>query len=139
MLVPGLLLALAQLLLAPTTDYAGFGQKVVEISIYAVLLPFVASVFITLLSSFGRRARYVGMVWVAVYFFSDIVGTALVNGAGYDWARLLSLRVLFIDTGKLLYSNNPPDAWPLVILLCLGGAGLAVLYGRVKTLERREN
>lgn len=137
--VPGLLLALAQLLLAPEQDYAEFGRLSLGLISYGAVLSATGAALIAVLSAFGRRARYVGIVWVSLYFFSSVAAGALTQvTGGADWSRLVSIQAMFRDSGLFFYGEDSPGAWPLILLVMLGLLSVALLYWRIGALERRE-
>jgi ABC-type transport system involved in multi-copper enzyme maturation permease subunit len=138
-IVPGVLLALAQLLLAPRQDFANFGRLCAGIVAYGVVLSVTAAAVIGCLSAYGKRARTVGALWVGLYFFSSAAAGGLWEVTGYaEWSKLLSVHLLFVDTGRLFYADEDAGAAPLVTLLVVGLTAAAVLYRRLRYLERSE-
>jgi ABC-type transport system involved in multi-copper enzyme maturation permease subunit len=135
---PGILLALANLLLASEPDYGGFASKVGELTVYGVVAALSAGVFISLLSAYGQRARYVGLFWVGIYFFSQVASGVLVERFHVDWARTLSLHNLLLDSGRFLYAEDSPGPLSLVVLVSLAAVAFLLTWRRVVLLERRE-
>jgi ABC-2 type transport system permease protein len=138
-IAPGLLLALAQLLLAPTQDFENFGRVTLGILAYGVVLSVVGAVLIGCLSAYGKRARTVGAIWVGLYFLTAaLAGVVHVLTEQAAWTRLLSINLLFVDAGRLFYAESSEGVGPLLVLLGLAALAAFVLYRRLADLERSE-
>lgn len=137
--VPGVVLSLAQLVLAFEADYAEFGAKLVQVMAYGAVLSSAGAAIIVFLSSFGLRARYVGLAWVGFYFFSTIVSGVLAESMpDATWLDLVSVHELAVQSGRFFWDPSTSRAEPVVVLLAVTALCLLGLDRRLKTLERRE-
>lgn len=137
--VPGLLLDIAQLLLSREADVGAFVRSLLGVLIYGAIVAGVGSAIIGWLSSLGQRARWVGIGWVAAWLLTDGMSQALqaILGEG-GGARLLSIPALFVDTARFLLA--PTDEGPAALVLLVGAGALCwwLLHRRMVVLERRE-
>jgi hypothetical protein len=137
--IPGVLLDLAQLLLATQADFGAFFVKLLQVVVYGALVAFVGSSIIVYLSSLGTRARWVGLGWVGAWLLSDALSSVVEQAFdGSDWARLLSIPRLFVDSGAVLLGTTDYGVLPPVLLLFFGCVAVLALRRRVAVLERRE-
>ena len=136
---PGVLLDLAQLLLATQADVGAFFAKLVQVVLYGLVVSFVGASIIAYMSSLGSQARYVGLGWVALYLLSDGLSSVL----EHLWPvsaipRLLSVPKLFIDAGTWLYSESSYGPAAFFVLVTVGAVCFVLLKRRVEALEQKE-
>ncbi len=138
--VPGLALCAIDLALSSEPDLAAFGLKLVQVGGYALLLSAVTACLIACLSSFGKRSRAIGMIWVGVYIFSSVVARLLARRDLEHWANLLSIQHLFRQCGLAFFASEEAThgGAAVAIVGLLGVASFGLLYWRIRDLQRRE-
>ena len=136
--VPGLLLDLAQLLLSREADVGAFIRSLIGVLAYGAIVAGVGASVIGWLSSLGKSARWVGIGWVAAWLLTDGMSQALLAISGSDAVRYLSLPALFVDTARFLLAPDSPGPGAAIILVAGGALAYWLLLRRVVVLERRE-
>lgn len=136
--VPGVLLDLAQLLLSRTADVVAFVKTLLGVLVYGAVVAGVGASIIGWLSSLGKRARWVGIGWVTAWLLTDGMSQALLAISGSDATRYLSIPALFVDAARWLLAPSSQGPGPLVVLVAGGALAYWGLLRRVVVLERRE-
>jgi ABC-2 type transport system permease protein len=140
-LVPGLALYLVGLALAPEQylrwDLWWIAPAVV---LHATAVSLVVSLVILAISSLSRSARVAGLSFVGLFFGLEMVRLVLQNGFHRREAVLLSLQADLAALGVALFGVvdrelDVPWAWPLLVLVLVCLACLAVLRARVRAVE----
>jgi len=140
-LVPGLALYLVGLALAPEQylrwDLWWIAPAVV---LHALAVSLVVSLVILAISSLSRSARVAGLSFVGLFFGLEMVRLVLQNGFHRREAVLLSLQADLAALGVALFGVvdrelDVPWAWPLLVLVLVCLACLAVLRARVRAVE----
>lgn len=137
--VPGVLLDVAQLLLSKEADIGAFLKTLAGVLIYGAIVAGVGSAIIGWLSSLGKRARWVGIGWVAAWLLTDGMSQALqaILGEG-NGTRYLSIPALFVDTARFLLAPTNEGPGPAIVLVAVGALCWWLLHRRMIVLERRE-
>lgn len=140
-LVPGLVLYLAGLALAPEQylkwDLWWIAPAVV---LHAVAVSLVVSLVTLAISSLSRSARVAGLGFVGLFFGLEMVRLVLQNGFNRREAVLLSLQADLQALGVALFGvvDRQLDigwGWPLLVLAVVSLACLAILRSRVRAVE----
>jgi ABC-type transport system involved in multi-copper enzyme maturation permease subunit len=140
-LVPGLVLYLAGLALAPEQylkwDLWWIAPAVV---LHAVAVSLVVSLVVLAVSSLSRSARVAGLGFVGLFFGLEMVRLVLQNGFSRKEAVLLSLQADLQALGVALFGvvDRQLDiawGWPLLVLAVVSVACLAILRSRVRAVE----
>jgi len=140
-LVPGLLLYVACLALAPEQflkwDLWWIGPAVVAHSLAASL---VVSLVVLAISSLSRSARVAGLGFAGLYLGLEMVRAILQNGFNRKEAVLLSLQADLQALGVALFGvvDRQLDifwAWPLLVLVAVAMGCVAILRSRVRAVE----
>ncbi|MBM4371678.1 MAG: hypothetical protein FJ098_08495 [Deltaproteobacteria bacterium] len=134
-LAPALSLALVSELLSPRADWLACLLRAARATAVAGLHVGAASALVLLLSSLATRARYAGLGWIALFFFSDALASGLAHGAGdLPWLRLLSLPDLLEDSGAwILGIGGRPAA--AAVLAALAVVAALALWIRMRRLQ----
>lgn len=134
-LAPAWILLLVSELIAPQMDWAGFALRGVQATTVAVLHIGFTTAVVLFLSSLATRARYVGLGWVAFFFFSDGLSSGLSQTPGGEiWARYLSVKDLFEDSAAWIMGTGD-QAGAAGVLLGLGMAAALALVLRMRRLQ----
>ena len=140
-LVPGLVLYLAGLALAPELylewDLWWIAPAVV---LHAVAVSLVVSLVTLAISSLSRSARVAGLGFVGLFFGLEMVRLVLQNGFNRKEAILLSLQADLQALGVALFGVvdrqlDIPWGWPLLVLAAVSLGCLAILHARVRAVE----
>ena len=140
-LVPGLLLYLVGLALAPEQylkwDLVWIAPAVV---LHALAVSLVVSLVVLAISSLSRSARVAGLGFVGLVFGLEMVRLILQNGFNRREAVLLSLQADLQAIGVALFGvvDRQLDifwAWPLLVLVAVAFSCLAILRSRVRAVE----
>jgi ABC-type transport system involved in multi-copper enzyme maturation permease subunit len=140
-LVPGLLLYLCALLLAPQ-QYLAWSLAWIPPAIvaHALAASLVLSLLTLAISSLSKSARVAGVGFVAVFFGLEVMRTVLQAGFGRNeavlislWGGLKALGVAFFGVED--YQLSVAWVWPLLVLTLASLACLAVLRARVRAVE----
>jgi ABC-2 type transport system permease protein len=138
--IPGVLLLAIQIALAG--NFTFFRNNVYlfpAITLYSALISVVASSAILALSSLSKSARFVGILYAALIFFSQALYGVLrvvTGGSGISW---VSIPEDLSQVGNVIFRLplRYDTPWPvslLMILILVGAAGL-VLERRVRGVE----
>jgi ABC-type transport system involved in multi-copper enzyme maturation permease subunit len=140
-LVPGLVLYLAGLSLAPEQylkwDLWWIAPAVVA---HAVAVSLVVSLVVLAISSLSRSARVAGLAFVGLVFGLEMVRLVLQSAFNRKEAVLLSLQADLQALGVALFgvANRQLDipwGWPLLVLFVVSLGCLAILHSRVRAVE----
>jgi hypothetical protein len=140
-LVPGLLLYLAGLGLAPEQylkwELAWIPPAIV---VHALALSAVVSLLTLAVSSLSRSARVAGLGLVGLVLGLETVRRVLQTGFNRQEAVLLSLMADLQSLGVALFGVSDrqldiPWGWPLLVLAAVSLGCLAVLRARVRAVE----
>jgi ABC-2 type transport system permease protein len=139
-LVPGLLLFLLHMLFAGDLQilqqYAWISGSIV---VYSLILALVNGLLMLAFSSLSRNSRFAGLVFFAVYFFSESVyGLLRVISRDTNWA-FCSLKNNYLRVGEAFFgldSRYNMPVWPsILVLACLMVASFLLLYWRIRPVE----
>ena len=140
-LVPGLVLYLAGLSLAPDQylkcQLWWIAPAVVT---HAVAVSVVVSLVVLAISSLSRSARVAGLAFVGLIFGLEMIRLVLQNAFNRKEAVLLSLQADLQSLGVALFGvvDRQLDifwGWPLVVLAVVSLGCLAILHSRVRAVE----
>jgi hypothetical protein len=140
-LVPGLVLYLVGLALAPEQylkwDLWWLAPAIVA---HAVTVSLVVSLLTLAISSLSKSARVAGLGFVGLFFGLEMVRLVLQNGFQRKEAVLLSLQADLQAIGVALFGvvDHQLDiawGWPLLVLVAVSLACLAILHARVRAVE----
>jgi ABC-type transport system involved in multi-copper enzyme maturation permease subunit len=144
-LVPGLFLFIMKLIFSGGLKFfSDFPMLPVSIIGYSILITVFFSFYTLLLSSISKNKRYVTILIVGTYFFSDILFAIFYGIFRNPYFSLLSLKVNLQLLGAAFFGvdapnnvpwNNLPWIYSLLILVgicCLSGV---VLIRKVKGVE----
>jgi ABC-2 type transport system permease protein len=101
---------------------------------YGILVVVLASIFMLALSSTARSGRIVGVAFIAVGFFSDLIGTLFSVISRSDWPLALSVVKNMQRLSDAFFRQPPSVALPWELSLL---AGVFVLAVSVLVLARR--
>lgn len=134
-LVPAWILVLVSELMARDVDWLAFASRFARATAVAVLhIGFTGSV-VLFLSSLATRARYVGLGWIAVFFFSDGIASGFQRTSeGAEWPRYFSVKDLFEDSAEWLMGHGDRWSAALVLLALALAAGIALVV-RMRRLQ----
>jgi hypothetical protein len=139
--VPGLVLYLTGLALAPEQylkwDLWWLAPAIVS---HAVAVSLVVSLLTLAISSLSKSARVAGLGFVGLFFGLEMVRLVLQNAFSRKEAVLLSLQADLQALGVALFGvvDHQLDiawGWPLLVLVAVSLACLAVLHARVRAVE----
>jgi ABC-2 type transport system permease protein len=131
--------------------FAHTGRVLLAILVYGAIVVLSAGMLMLALSSLSRNARYVGVMWIAVWLVGNIVASILFDGVRLRWGPLVSytgnlLRMAdgLMDTPwawqQVKLSGWPdlayPWYWSAAVLTGLFGISVWILTSRVKSLDR---
>jgi hypothetical protein len=140
-LVPGLVLYLAGLSLAPD-QYLKWSLWWLAPAIvaHAVVVSLVVSLVVLAISALSRSARVAGLAFVGLVFGLEMIRLVLQNAFERKEAVLLSLQADLQSLGVALFGvvNRQLDifwGWPLAVLAVVSVGCLAVLRSRVRAVE----
>ncbi len=139
-LVPGLILFIMKLIFSGDLNFFGdFPMLPLSIIGYSIFVTMFFSFYTLLLSSLSKSKRYVIILIVGVYFFSDILFAIFYSIFRNPYFSLLSLKVNLQQLGAAFFGvkapQNVPWIYSLLILAgicCLSGV---VLIRKVKGVE----
>jgi len=132
-LVPAWILLLVSELMAREVDWMAFALRGARATATALLHVGFTVAVVLFLSSLARRARYVGLGWIAFFFFSDGIASGLRQASEERaWARYLSLKDLFEDSGAWIMGHGDQRG----AALALAGMGLAAGVGLLWRMRR---
>lgn len=140
-LVPGLLFILFKVLLAGSfrflADYPWLPLSVIGYSFFLTL--FFCS-YTLLVSSLSKNRRYVSILIVAIYYFSDILFLFFFENLRRNPVfALLSIRANLQQVAAWFFKLKPEHAvpwyWSFLILLAVGMAAAVVVNRRVRSVE----
>ncbi len=139
-LIPGLLLFIMKLIFSGGLKFfADFPLLPVSIIGYSIFITVFFSFYTLLLSSISKSKRYVIILIVGIYFFSDILFVIFYGIFRNSYFSLLSLKVNLQQLGAAFFGvkapQNVPWIYSLLILAgicCLSGI---VLFKKVKGVE----
>jgi len=140
-LVPGLLLYLAGLSLAPELylkwELAWIGPAIV---VHGFVISLVVSLLTLAISSLSRSARVAGLGLFGMIVGLEMVRLILQQGFRQPYAMLLSVQTDLRALGVALFGLSDRQVvmgwgWPALVLAVLSLACLAILRSRVRAVE----
>lgn len=134
-LVPAWILVLVSELMAREMDWLAFAARAARATTVALLHVGVTGAVVLFLSSLATRARYVGLGWIAFFFFSDGLASGLSKASdGAEWARYLSIKDLYEDSATWImgHGERAGPALALLGLALVAGIGLVVRMRRLQ-------
>jgi ABC-2 type transport system permease protein len=140
-LVPGLLLYLAGLALAPELylkwELAWIGPAIV---VHGLAISLVVSLLTLAISSLSRSARVAGLGLFGMILGLEMVRLILQQGFRQPYAMLLSVQTDLRALGVALFGLSDRQVvmgwgWPALVLAVLSLACLAILRSRVRAVE----
>ncbi|MBN2409616.1 MAG: ABC transporter permease subunit [Candidatus Aminicenantes bacterium] len=140
-LVPGLVFVFFKLLFAGNFEFLKtYPWLPVSVIGYSLFITGFFCLYALLLSSLSKNSRYVSILIVAVYYFSDILFQFFFENVKKDPEfGLLSLRVNLQQVGAWFFNLKPKYAVPwylsLLILLAVEAVGAVVLSRKVRGVE----
>jgi ABC-type transport system involved in multi-copper enzyme maturation permease subunit len=138
-LVPGVLLALAQLLMSPSADFAHFLTVVGKLTVCSLLVGCMVSNLILILSSLSRSTRFAGITWLALFVFLEIARNILTQALG-SWPilDLISVHRLFIASAEYLLLGRSTGLPAVIAVALLNVFLIPALWVRISMLEREQ-
>jgi len=139
-LVPGIILFIMKLIFSSSLKFMGT-YPLLPLSIigYSILMTVFFSMYTLLLSSISKNKRYVIILMVGIYFFSDVLFAIFYGIFRKPYFSLLSLKVNLQQLGAAFFGvktpQNVPWIYSLLIIFgicCLSGI---VLFRKVKSVE----
>lgn len=139
-LVPGLILFIMKLIFSGGLKFfSDFPLLPISIIGYSILMTVFFSFYTLLLSAISKNRRYVIILIVGIYFFSDILFAISFNIFRSPYSSLFSLKVNLQQLGAAFFGvkapYNVPWIYSLLVLVgicCLSGV---VLIRKVKGVE----
>lgn len=139
-LVPGLILFIMKLIFSGGLKFfSDFPLLPISIIGYSILMTVFFSFYTLLLSAISKSRRYVIILIVGIYFFSDILFAISFNIFRSPYSSLFSLKVNLQQLGAAFFGvkapYNVPWIYSLLVLVgicCLSGV---VLIRKVKGVE----
>jgi len=133
---PGLVFVAVEFLVASRPEGLTTLLHLLQVLVAGVAHIAVMVGMVLLLSSMGKRTRYVGLVWVALFYLSGMLSEmAREATGGEDWASLISLPKLFTDSAGLVFERTENSLAAAGVLLGLGVVSWAALFWRLKRLR----
>ncbi len=134
-LVPAWILVLVSELMAREIDWLAFAIRGARATAVALLHVGVTAAVVLFLSSLATRARYVGLGWIAFYFFSDGLASGLYRASdGAEWARYLSMKDLYEDSATWIMGHGERGGPTLALLALALVAGISLVV-RMRRLQ----
>lgn len=135
-LLPAVVYVLVAALFTPGVKMGGLLKEfLIATWICSFHVFFVTSVLL-LFSSLGKRSRYIGLGWFAIFFFSQMVSKGAAAATGAGWADYLSLPDLFTKSLSWAFSPDMNSSKPFLVLAGLTALSLTVLWFRFVRLSR---
>ena len=121
-LVPGLVLYIMKIVFSGSLDFVG-KHPLLPLSIfgYSVLVTVFFSFYTLLLSSVSKNRRYVIILIVGIYFFSDILFGIFYNIFRSPYFSLFSLKVNLQQIGAAFFGVKPVYDVPWLLSLAIVG------------------
>lgn len=138
--VPAMLLLMLQILFAGSFAFVRANLFLLPaITVVAAAEVFVAAFTMLALSSLSKSARFAGVMYAGVVFFTDAMSEALRATTGSRaWAWMSPAEVLDIVAAAAFRAGGAPPlpVWAaLVVVAALVGASILVLDRRVRAVE----
>jgi ABC-2 type transport system permease protein len=138
--VPGVLLLAIQIVLAGNfTFFRANAYLFPAITLYSVLIALVASAAILALSSLSKSARFVGILYASLIFFSQALYGVLRLVTGGSRISWVSIPEDLSQVGNVIFRLplQYDTPWPVSLLMIavLVGAAAVVLERRVRGVE----
>ncbi len=139
-LVPGILLLLLQVLFAGSFEFLKKNLFLFPAITVAAILQALLSTFTMLaLSSLSKSARYVGILYAGILFFTAAIYGAMLAITGSTRLSWLSLGANLTQVVDVVFRLKPRYAtpWPvsLIVILGLVALSISVLERRVRGVE----
>jgi len=139
-LVPGLLLFIMKLIFSGGLKFFGdFPLLPISIIGYSIFMTVFFSFYTLLLSSISKSRRYVIILIVGIYFFSDILFAIFFDIFRSPYFSLFSIKVNLQQLGAAFFGvkavHNVPWLYSLLILTGICCLSVIVLFKKVKGVE----
>ncbi|MFC2167865.1 ABC transporter permease [Acidobacteriota bacterium] len=139
-LVPGIILFIMKLIFSGSLKFIGdFPLLPLSIIGYSILVTVFFSLYTLLLSSISKNKRYVIILMVGIYFFSDVLFAIFYGIFRKSIFSLLSLKVNLQQLGAAFFGVKAPHNVPwiyslfiIIAICCLSGF---VLFRKIKSVE----
>ena len=130
-LVPAFLFVAAAATILPGATAQGIATDLAAATAGCLLNITFVTVVILLFSALGSRARYIGLGWFGLFFFSQMISKGAYSATGLAWTNLLSLPDLFQKALDWFLAGGRGDGIAVVILATLTTLAGAALWQRV--------
>jgi ABC-type transport system involved in multi-copper enzyme maturation permease subunit len=130
-LVPAFLFIVAAAVVLPSTTIAGVATDLGLATAGCMLNISFVTLVILLFSSLGARARYIGLGWFGLFFFSQMIAKGAYQATDLPWTKLLSMPDLFQKSLDWFLLGGSGDGIAVVILAALATLAGAALWQRV--------
>lgn len=130
-LVPAFLFIFSAALILPGATVLGTLTDLATATAGCLLNITFVTMVILLFSSLGSRARYIGLGWFGLFFFSQMIAKGAYSATELPWTRLLSLPDLFQKALDWFLAGGSGEAIAVIILAALTTVAGAVLWQRV--------
>ncbi|MFT7621167.1 MAG: ABC-type transport system involved in multi-copper enzyme maturation permease subunit [Myxococcota bacterium] len=138
-LVPGVILALAQLSMSPKSDLWHFLDITWRLLVVSLINASLVSTLILLMSSLGKSSRFVGFGWLGIFVFGEIVRGLLTQVLGdVPFLDALSPSRLFIATAEFLLDGDKSALPAFVSAIALSALFYLALRVRLGVLKERQ-
>src|SRR5919107_2101264 len=139
-LIPGLLLLLLQVLFAGSFAFLKKNLFLFPaITVAAILQAMLATFTMLALSSLSKSARYVGILYAGIIFFTAAIYGAMLAITGSTRLSWMSLGANLTQVVDVIFRLKPRYAtpWPVSLIVVLGlvALSLSVLERRVRGVE----
>jgi len=136
-LVPGIVLAAAQLLMDETLDLVRFLDMLWRLSTASILIAVVSTSVILMLSSLGKQPRAIGVMWIVIFFFFDITRSILISVIGNEpLLDLISIRRMMYSMTEYLFLGYSQHLSALITLVMVSCFCFGALRFRIQRLEK---
>ena len=139
-MVPALLLLVVQILIAGSFAFLKTNLFVIPAIVLASLLQvLLASVTMLALSSLSKSARYVGILYVGITFFTGAIYHALYAITGSSRVSWISIGANVEQVVDVIFRLKPRYATPwqvsLLVIIGLVALSISILERRVRGVE----
>jgi ABC-type transport system involved in multi-copper enzyme maturation permease subunit len=135
-LLPAVVYVLVSALFTPGVKMGGLMKEFLTATWICSFHVFFVTSVLLLFSSLGKRSRYIGLGWFALFFFSQMISKGAAAATGSEWAEFISLPDLFTKSLAWAFSPAMNSMKPLLVLLGLAALCLTALWFRFVRLSR---
>lgn len=136
-LLPGFILAVLQFFMDDILNFARLADMSWRVVTASLLISFVSTSVILLLSSLGKIPRAIGVFWIVIFFFLDITRSVLISVVGNEpLLDLISIRRMMYSMSEYLFLGYTQHLSALITLVMIAVFCLAALQVRVRRLEK---